>query len=699
MALAPQTRLGPYEILAPLGAGGMGEVYKARDTRLERSVAIKVLPEHLSVTPDLRARFDREAKAVSSLNHPNICTLYDVGHQDGVDYLVMEHLEGETLAQRLERGALPIPEALKVASEIADALDKAHRQGMVHRDLKPGNVMLTNTGAKRLDFGLARVTQGPGAAPIGTVALSRSPTMSTPLTAAGMIVGTFQYMAPEQLEGEEADARSDIWAFGATLYEMVTGRRAFEGATQASLIASVMKEEPRSIAELQPLTPPGLDRIVQRCLEKDPDNRWQSARDLAHELRWIAEAGSKAGVPAPVLERRRSRDRLLTIVAAAGLVSTVALAAALVLRRAPQAEVLRFDIRPPSTVQFQDAPRISPDGRYLAYTATDSTGTSRIWLRALSASTAQPMLGSEGIQNRPFWSFDSRYLGFFAGGKLKKIAVSGGPATVLADVPAGADGAWSQNGVILYDGGTGDPIRRVSSSGGIPAVAVVGDSAKNEQVGWPYFLPDGKHYLFLEITSHTLRVGTVGSKEVRDLGPCDSRAEYTPPGYILFVRNGTLVAQRFDAGALKLKGEPFPVVEPVRTAPSGGADFSASQDGILIYASGNAQTGRLVWVDRGGREIETIQANGVENFHNPALSPDGKRLAIRVIDAVTRKRDLWLIDLARGVPSRFTFDPNNENHALWSPDGKDILYWSDAKGAAGLYLKSASRAGEARPGL
>ncbi|HET9325779.1 MAG TPA: protein kinase [Candidatus Eisenbacteria bacterium] len=696
MPVAAGTKLGPYEIVAPIGAGGMGEVYKARDTRLERAVAIKVLPEHLSLTPDLRTRFDREAKAVSSLNHPNICTLYDIGHQDGIDYLVMEHLEGETLAQRLERGPLPVSEALKVASEIADALDKAHRQGMVHRDLKPGNVMLTKTGAKLLDFGLARVTSGPGAAPLGTVALSRSPTMSTPLTAAGMIVGTFQYMAPEQLEGQEADTRSDIWAFGATLYEMITGRRAFEGATQASLIASILKEHPRPVAEFQPLTPPGLDRIVDRCLQKDPDNRWQSARDLAHELRWIAEAGSKAGVPAPVAARRQSRDRLLTMIAAAGLLTSIVLAALLVLRRPSEPEVLRFDIRPPSAVQFQDAPRISPDGRYLAYTATDSTGASRIWLRALSAATAQPMPGTEGIQFRPFWSYDSKFLGFFAGNKLKKIAVSGGPATSLADVATGADGAWSRDGVILYDGATNDPIRQVSAGGGTPTTAVAGDTTKNEQLGWPFFLPDGKHYLFLDVTSHTLRVGKVGSKEVRVLGPCDSRAEYAPPGYVLFVRNGTLVAQAFDVGALKLKGDPFPIAEPVRSGPNGGADFSVSQNGVLIYAAGNTQSGRLLWVDRSGKELETVRATGIDNFHNLALSPDGRRAAVRVIDPVARKRDLWTIDIARGVPSRFTFDPDNENHPLWSPDGQQILYWSDQPAASGLYLKNANGAGEAR---
>ena len=696
MSLAAGTRLGPYEILAPIGAGGMGEVYKARDTRLDRSVAIKVLPQHLSADPDLRARFEREARAASSLSHPHICTLHDVGHQNGVDYLVMEHLEGESLAARLERGPLPPAEVLRYAAEIADALDKAHRQGLVHRDLKPGNVMLTKSGAKLLDFGLARVVAQAGARGAGPGMLSHTPTMSTPLTAAGMIVGTFHYMAPEQLDGGEADTRSDIWAFGATVYEMATAKKAFSGHSQATLIASILKEEPRPIAELQPLNTPGLDRVVQRCLAKDPDDRWQSARDMAHELQWIAQAGSKAGVPAPVAARRRVRERVVLATAAVSAAVCVALGAVVLLRPTSEPAVMRFDIRPPTAIQFQDAPRVSPDGRYLAYSATDSTGTSRIWLRPMAASGAQPLPGTEGIVQRPFWSPDSRYLGFFAGGKLKKIAVSGGPAVILADAPSGSDGAWSRNGVILYDGGTNDPIRRVSAGGGIPAVAVAGDSARHELVGWPYFLPDGKHYLYIEINGHTLRVGELGSNKTRTLGPCDTRVEFTPPGYLVFARGGSLVAQGFDAGALKLRGDPFPIAEAVRTQASGGADFSLSQNGILIYAAGSSQSSRLVWMDRSGRELETVDAGNLENMLNPDLSPDGRRIALRVQDPQTRTRDLWLIDLARGVPSRFTFDPQNENHPLWSPDGQNILYWSDATGAAGLYLKSASGAGEAR---
>jgi len=676
----------------------MGEVYRARDSRLGRDVAIKVLPQHLAATAELRQRFEREARAISSLNHPNICTLHDIGQQDGVDFLVMEHIEGETLAARLEKGPLPTPDVLRYAAEVADALDKAHRQGMVHRDLKPGNIMLTRTGAKILDFGLARVMvpaapAGAGGLP-GSAMLSQTPTMTTPLTAAGMLVGTFQYMAPEQLEGREADARSDIWAFGATVYEMATGRKAFEGHSQASLIASILKEQPRRIAEVQPLTPPGLDRLVERCLAKDPEDRWQSARDLAHELEWIARAGSQAGVPAPVTARRRSRERLLAVVAAVSTVGVLALAAVLVLRTPARPEVVRFEIRPPSTIQYQDAPRISPDGRTLAYSATDSTGTNRVWLRPLAGTTAQPLPGTEGIAQRPFWSPDSRYLGFIANGKLKKIEVSGGPAITLCDAPTGADGTWSREGVILYDGATNDPIYRVSASGGIPAPAVLADSVHNVAVGWPSFLPDGKHFIYMALgEKSSLKVGSLSSKDTRDLGPAESRAEYAPPGYLLFMRGGSLVAQPFDARALKLTGEPFPVAEPVRASPNGGGDFSASNNGALTYVAGAGQSGRLVWVGRDARLEEIPGTGNIPTLLNPALSPDARRVAVRVTDPQVRTRDIWLLDLTRGVTSRFTFEPSNENHPLWSADGSRILYYSDGAATRGLHIKSATGAG------
>ncbi|MGH7743005.1 MAG: hypothetical protein ACRENS_13400, partial [Candidatus Eiseniibacteriota bacterium] len=487
-----------------------------------------------------------------------------------------------------------------------------------------------------------------------------------------------------------------LWGFGVTVYEMATGKKAFVGHSQASLIASILKEQPRPIAELQPLSPPGLDRIVQRCLAKDPDERWQSARDLAHELKWIAQAGSQAGVPAPVAARRRSRERVMSLTALVLALGCVALAGMLWLRRPPAPQLIRFEIRPPTTIQFEDAPRISPDGTNLAYTGTDSTGVTRVWVRAMAGTSAEPIAGTEGITQRPFWSPDSRYLGFFSGGKLKKVAVAGGPAITLCDAPTGADGAWSKTGVILFDGQATDPIMRVSAGGGTAAPAFLPDTAKRESVGWPFFLPDGKHFLFQEINGHTLRVGQLGSQKTHEVGPCDSRAEYARQGYVLFGRGGSLVAQPFDAGALKLKGDPFPVAEPLRTAPNGGADFSVSENGTLVFASGGSQDGRFIWVDRSGREISTVETGNLGSFLSPALSPDGHRVAFRVQDPQLRTRDVWLADLIRGVPTRFTFDPGNENHPVWSPDGQRIAYWSSASGAEGIYVKDASGAGDAR---
>jgi len=421
--------LGPYKIIALIGAGGMGEVFRALDTRLGREVALKVLAPHLAATPEVRTRFEREARTISQLNDPHICTLYDVGRQEGLDYLVMELVEGETLARRLERGPLPNKEVLALGAQIAEALDRAHRGGVVHRDLKPGNVMLTAGGAKLMDFGLARAA---GLAPAAG-ALSESPTLSRPLTAEGTIVGTFQYMAPEQLEGKEADARTDIWALGCVLYEMATGRRAFEGDSQASLIAAIMDHEPPAITSLKPLSPPALDHLVRRCLAKNPADRWQSARDVALEFNWIAEVGSQAGVPAPVLSRRRTRERLAWGLALAAITMAIAVSATLFLtrgaRRVPEQALARFAVTAPggaTVVTDPSTAAISPDGRKLAFIAIDQAGVSRLWIRPLDSLSAGTLPGTEGAFC-PFWSADSRFLGFFAGGKLWKVPVAGGP--------------------------------------------------------------------------------------------------------------------------------------------------------------------------------------------------------------------------------------------------------------------------------
>jgi Tol biopolymer transport system component len=693
MSLTAGFRLGPYEIVAPLGAGGMGEVYTARDTRLERTVAVKVLGGHFAGRPDARQRFEREAKTVSGLNHPNICVLHDVGQQGDIDYLVMEYVEGETLLDRLARGPLPLGQALRYATEIADALDKAHRSGVVHRDLKPGNVMLTKSGAKLLDFGLAKVAATEASGGLSTLA-----TEARPLTETGTLVGTFQYMSPEQLEGREADGRSDLFALGAVLYEMVTGRRAFEGKSQASLVSAIMASEPPPISALQPMTPPALERIVRTCLAKDPDDRWQSAHDLAAELRWIAEAGSQAGVPAPTVARRKSRERW-----AWGLVAALGLAAAaaggvLLARRGAPAEPTRFAIPTASGLRTMDWPKLSPDGRTIAFLGTDAEGRVSIWLRRLSDLEPRALAGTEGAW-RPFWSPDGRYLGFFVGKQLKKVPAAGGPPQLISDTVAGNDGSWGSSGVILFDGDTSDPIRRVSASGGVPTDAVVPDKAQGETgVGWPVFLPDGEHFLYVATLPQgksRLKVGSLDSKETQELGIVEGRVEYSPTGHVLYVSEGTLLARPFSARALAFTGEPVPVAERV-TTPSGGngfASFSVSDSGALAYRPGDlALPSDLVWFSPEGRELGRVGQPAA--YRDLALSPDETRLAVGLEDPRTQTQDIWVFDLKRNVPTRLTFDAADDMWPVWSPDGRWIAFSSNRTGKYAVYRKLATGAGE-----
>jgi Tol biopolymer transport system component len=694
MSLAAGVRLGPYEIVAPLGAGGMGEVYRARDTRLERTVAVKVLPPHFIGNADLRQRFEREAKAVSALNHPHICTLHDVGQEGDVEYIVMEYLEGETLLDRLQRGPLPLGQALRHAVEIADALDKAHRSGVIHRDLKPGNVMLTRTGAKLLDFGLAKVT-----APDGAGGLSVLATVEKPLTEAGVLLGTFQYMAPEQLEGREADARTDIFAFGAVLYEMVTGRKAFEGTSQASLVSAIMSSEPAPIGALQPMVSPALERIVRKCLAKDPDDRWQSAHDVASELRWISEAGSQAGVPAPIVARRKSRERWAwVLVAALAVLVAAAGGAFLYARRGGAAEPSRFAIAMAPELRGMDWPKLSPDGRTIAFLGTDADGHRSIWLRPLSDLAPHVLPGTEGAA-RPFWSPDSRYLAFFVGKQLKKVPASGGPPQLISDSVVGSDGSWSRQGVIVFDASSTDPIRRVSAAGGVPAEVATPDTSQGETgVGWPIFLPDGKHFLYvadLQQGKSRLKVGTLDSHETRTVGSVEGRVEFAPSGYVLYVSEGTLLARPFSTRSLAFTGEPVPVAEHV-TTPAGGngfSSFSVSDNGVLAYLPGTqAAESDLVWLSRDGKELGKVGQPAA--YYNLALSPDETRLAVGMQDARSQSDDIWVFDLKRNVPTRLTFDPGNDIWPVWSPDGKWIAFGSNRGGQYAVYRKLASGAGE-----
>ena len=686
MTLENGSRLGHFEIVEPLGAGGMGEVYRAQDTRLDRTVAIKVLPQHLSESPELKQRLEREAKAISSLQHPNICTLHDIGSEDGLDFLVMEHLEGETLAVRLERGPLEMDELLTVGTAMADALDKAHRQGLVHRDLKPGNIMLTKAGAKLLDFGLAKGT----ALASDPAALTQSPTMS-PLTEKGMLVGTFQYMAPEQMEGEEADARSDLFAFGAVLYEMATGKRAFEGKTQASLIAAVLDREPVPLGQVQPLAPPALDRIIRTCLAKDPDDRFQNAHDVMLQLEWIRDAGSQAGVPVPVATRRKSREKLAWGVAAISAVIALAAMAMLLRDTTPKPQVLRAEIAPATNSVFSLSPSspgpvvVSPDGRNLAWAAVGIDGNTTLWVRTLDETASREIEGSEGT-SYPFWSPDSRSVGYFAEGKIKKVLASGGPSITIGEAENPKGGTWSEDGSILFAPAHNSPIYRITAEGGEPTpVTELSESRKENSHRHPRFLPDGRHFVYFT------RVGAMGTAvegsgvwitsldggEPSRLTHASSQAEFAS-GHLLFARGDALLAQPFDPDRLEFTGEPRTLVEGV-VAMSGAAiaAYSVSQQGLLAYQIGGGDLmTELAWFSREGARLKTL---GDPAFHTgPQISPDQTRAAVTIADSETGAGDIWIYDLERGVRSRFTFDPSEDVTAVWAPDGQQ-LFWASSR--------------------
>ncbi len=671
----------------------MGEVYKARDTRLDRTVAIKVLSSHLSSSPEVRQRFEREAKTISQLSHPHICALYDVGSHEDTEYLVMELLEGETLADRLVKGPLPLEQTLRYGIEIADALDKAHRQGIVHRDLKPGNVMLTKSGVKLLDFGLAKAMAP--AAPAGS--LTALPTQQG-LTQEGTILGTFQYMAPEQLEGKEADARSDIFAFGAVLYEMATGKKAFVGSSQASLITAIMSSEPAAISTIQPMTPPAFDRVVKTSLAKDPEERWQSAGDLKSELKWVAE-GSQAGVPAPVVFRRKRRERLSWALAAVFFLATVALAFVLWRRPEPPRKVLRFIVPPPEKAALGDSLALSPDGLQLVFEAA-SDGKALLWLRPLDSLEVRPIPGTEDAVF-PFWSPDGRSLGFFADGKLKKIGIAGGPAQTLCEASEPRGGTWNRENVILFAPNTTSPLMRIFAAGGVPSPVTAIDLSKTESSHrWPVFLPDGRHFLFLARNSHpdkeAICVSSLDSKEKKILFNSSSRPGYIPSGYLLYSREHTLMAQPFDASALRLSGEPIPVAEDIEAfgenGPTGYVRFSVSESGVLAFRRGAGIQGQLTWYDRSGKPIGTVGPIG--DYDEPALSPDGTRVALDRMDGKTRTNDIWVLELAHGTFTRLTFDPSVDGGPIWSPDGRQLAFASNRAGKFNLYWKLASGAGK-----
>jgi serine/threonine protein kinase len=682
----------------------MGEVYKARDTRLDRTVAVKVLPARLSENPEFRQRFEREAKTISQLSHPHICTLHDVGHQDGVEYLVMEFLEGETLTERLAKGPLPLEQVLRHGIEIADALEKAHRQGIVHRDLKPGNVMITKSGVKLVDFGLAKLAAPPGASPLFS-GLSVLPTQAGEnLTAEGTILGTFQYMAPEQLEGKEADARTDIFALGLVLYEMATGKKAFTGKSQASLIAAIIHTQPEAISSIQPMTPPALDRVVKTCLAKDPDDRFQTAHDVRLQLQWIAEGGSAVGLPAPVAAKRKSREKIAWLLVPVAAIAAAAATTFVIRLRTEAPRAVVASLLPPekSSFAFDSGPMaLSPDGRRMAFVAT-SSGNTMLWVRPLSGVSAQSLAGTEGA-SFPFWSPDSRFLGFFAGGKLKKIEGSGGPPQTLADAGFGRGGAWNRDGVILFAPTARDAIYRVSAAGGEPSPVTKLDVKASEfSHRWPVFLPDGRRFLYLAQASLTgtekngIYAATLDGGERKLLLNTNTNVVYAPPGHLLFQRDRTLLARPFDPKALRFTEEAFPVAENVSLFMNvASAAFTASDTGLIAYQTGRGggQT-QLTWLDRAGKPVGTVGAPGY--LAGPRLAHDGRRLAVGTEDS-QGFADIWIYDLERNTPTRFTFDPNADFAPVWSPDDSRIVFSASRKNPADLYEKNSAGTGSEAP--
>jgi Tol biopolymer transport system component len=676
--LQPGARLGPYEILAPIGAGGMGEVYRARDTRLGRDVAVKILSPDTSSSPEARQRFEREARTISQLSHPHICALYDVGEAANPQfpipnpYLVMELLDGETLAQRLASAALPLELTLRYAIQIADALEKAHRAGIVHRDLKPANVMVTKAGVKLLDFGLAKAVgpPGPGSANGETMAAA------SPITARGAIAGTVQYMAPEQIDGRPADARTDLYAFGAVIYEMATGTRAFASA-------------------LRPLTPEALDRIVVGCLAADPDERWQSAHDVRLQLRAIADSSPPSAVaPSAIASARPGPGRWIPW-ALAALTATAAIVA--VAMRPAQlshpAAIVKFSVPPPVGGGFYEnyentGIAVSPDGLRIAFSARGDGEPQHLWIRSVSDLDARSVAGTEGATSL-FWSPDGGSVAFFTSTKLRRIDLSGGAAVSICDVSDGIGyaGTWGADGQILFSSIEGQTIFRVPAGGGAQVPFASPDPARQEvRFNWPYFLPDGRRYLYLarlrDGSGHLMIAGP--GQPVHEVRPMQSSAQYADPGYLVFASEGAIVGQRFDLSRGEIVGTPFSVAEAVGyffTTTVGR--FAVSKSGTLVYQS-HSDEHHLAAVDRSGREEGTLGEAG--RYQLPRISPDGRRVAY------ARQRagafDVWQMDLERHVETRLTMAPSSEQPGPWSPDGASLFYSADVGAPPKIFRKT-----------
>jgi len=699
MTIATGTKLGTYEVGALIGAGGMGEVYRAHDSKLGRDVAIKVLPEQFAREPERLARFQREAKMLAALNHPNIAAIYGLEQSGSTHYLVMELVEGPTLAERIAGGPVPVDETLPIARQVADAVEYAHDKNVIHRDLKPANIKVTAEGmVKVLDFGLAKaMSDEPSAADI-----SNSPTLSMAATRQGVILGTAAYMSPEQAKGKTADRRADVWAFGVVLYELLTGKQAFRGDDVTEVLAAVVMKEP-ALDALPAKTPPPIRNLVRRCLEKTLRRR------LPHiaEARMVIEDVLSGAAPADsVAALRKGRERMAWSVAAVLLVALAAGAFAYFRRAPEETHAVRFFVSPPETWSLarqadpggaaQVPLTVSPDGLRVAFVAVGADGRTLLWVRSLDTLSAEPLAGTEGA-SRPFWSPDSRFLGFFADGKLKKIDVSGGPAITLCDAPSQRGGTWSRDGVIVFAPTNTSALQKVSAAGGVPTAATSlaqGETSHTQ----PSFLPDGRHFLYRTGAAApnpglSIYLASLDSAERKLLLNTDSANVLYSQGHLLFLRETTLMAQPFDARRLELTGEAFPIAEQIQTtagAPPYGF-FSASQNGVLAYQTGTGAVGtRLMWFDRTGKQTGALGDPAV--YNDLGLSPDGKRASVNILEG-GRTRDIWLYDLARGLRTRFTFDRADESNSIWSPDGSRIVFRSNRKGHWVLYQKASSGAG------
>jgi Tol biopolymer transport system component/predicted Ser/Thr protein kinase len=699
----PGDMLGPYRVDSLIGKGGMGEVYRGTDTRLGRFVALKVSARQFS------DRFEREAKAISSLNHANICTLYDVGP----NYLVLEFVEGDTLSHAIKQGPMPLERVLLYSTQIADALSAAHAKGIVHRDLKPANIILTTAGVKVLDFGLAKLSS---TVKFGTSGSSEVETRTEPLTSAGQIMGTLHYMAPEQAEGKDTDERSDIFSFGSVVYEMLTGQRAFDGDSSTAILAAVLKDQPAPITQFQPMTPRALDRVVRKCLEKKPSERWHSAHDLKQTLELIDLAGptssstsvsSGAIPPVAPTSGRRIRQWLWPAVAAAGVIAAGVALALWAPWKKPALQAVRFEVGPSEKMTFiaQAAMAVSPDGRWMVFPAYGDDGVRHYYVRALDGVEVRALPGADGVQAPAAWSYDSRWVLFIGDNKLKKVDIQGGPPQNITDLPGLLSGAdWNSDGVIITASSapTG-PIVRVSATGGqaAPVTAVApGDSAHL----WPQFLPDGKHFLYERVSSDAGKTGIyVGSLDAQPnqqstqrLLAAERQAYYAPAsgggtGHLIFLRGTALMAQPFDPSKLTLTGEPAAIADGIDSfAATNHGLFSVSNTGTLVYRTGVGSQTTLTWVDQLGNSAGTLGDPGL--YADPAISPDGSRVAVAM--GPVASRDIWILDVARGTSTRFTFDPARDDYPAWTPDGKSIAFSSNRGGQSDIYIKPADGSGE-----